>query len=201
MSLFDQSLWQPLVWMDYRLAVLFTVVLPLILLVWGFVQKIDAIQRLFVIYWRVSSLLAISVYLFIPSLPIGFLSGLLARILIPISLWFWTDINDEIDDLQPSPLKTGVTAWRWATTVYCVLGVLFQLPSTQCAAMTSKALVDAPLCRVWLEAPWGFKAIFHPNTSAQFLGFLGIVGLTIYLLCLLYFCFVRLGRTGRSAMG
>jgi hypothetical protein len=201
MSLFDESLWQPLVWTDYRLAVLFTVLTPLVLLIWAFVQKNEAIQRLFVIYWRVSSLLAISVYLMIASLPIAFLSGFFARILIPVSLWFWADLNDEIDGLQKSTLKLVFKAWRWATTIYCAIGVLFQLPSLQCASMPTETVVESAMCRVWLEAPWGFQAIFHPNTSPQLLGFVGISGLTIYLLYLLYFVFIRLSRSGRSAMG
>ena len=147
------------------------------------------------------SLLMISVYLMIASLPIAFLSGFLARVLIPISLWFWVDLNDEIADLQPLLLKLSFRSWRWAATIYCAIGLLFQLPSLQCAALPTEAVVETSLCRVWLEPPWGYQAIFHPNGSPQVLGFLGITGLTIYLLYFLYFCFIRLGRSGRSAMG
>ncbi|MBP0003779.1 MAG: DUF3177 family protein [Cyanobacteria bacterium SBC] len=197
----DDTLLQQLVWTDYRLAVFFTVSLPLILLVWAFVQKAEAMQRLLIIYWRVASLLAITVYMMFASLPISFIAGWMARILIPISLWFWVDINDEIDDRSPSPLKWTLTAWRWAVTVYCILGALFQISSLQCATLTTEQLVDTPACRVWLKAPWGYHAMFHPNTSPQFLGFLGIVGLVIYVVYLLYFCFVRFGKQGRSALG
>lgn len=49
----DIPVWESLVWMDYRLAVLLTVIAPLILLIWAFIQKIDAILRLMIIYWRV----------------------------------------------------------------------------------------------------------------------------------------------------
>jgi len=65
----------------------------------GVCAKAEAIQRLLTIYWRVSSLLAITIYLLIAALPVGFISGLMARI-IPISLWFWVDLNEEIED-QP----------------------------------------------------------------------------------------------------
>ncbi len=37
---------RPYIWTDYRLAVLFMVVIPLILLIWAFVQKVEGIQRL-----------------------------------------------------------------------------------------------------------------------------------------------------------
>gem|GEM_PF-4450412 len=35
----DENWWRSLAWMDYRLAVLFTVLLPLVLLVLALVQK------------------------------------------------------------------------------------------------------------------------------------------------------------------
>jgi len=81
--------------MDYRLAVVFAVVIPVILLL-GVCAKAEAIQRLLTIYWRVSSLLAITIYLLIAALPVGFISGLMARILIPISLWFWVDLKKKL---------------------------------------------------------------------------------------------------------
>lgn len=34
----------------------------------------------------------------------GFVSGIMARILIPVALWFWVDINEEIADRSPGAL-------------------------------------------------------------------------------------------------
>ena len=110
--------------MDYRLAVLFTVILPLILLIWAFAKRSEAIERLLIIYWRVSSLLAITVYLMIGNLPIAFMSGFLARILIPLGLWFWVDLNEEIDEIPQRPLKLSFTAWRWAVSIYSAVETL-----------------------------------------------------------------------------
>lgn len=195
----ENDVWfRSLVWMDYRLALLFTVIIPLILLIWAFVQKAEAIQRLLIIYWRVSSLLAITVYLMIATLPISFVSGLMARILIPISLWFWTDINEEIEDLPQQPLKLTLTAWRWAVTVYSIIGAILQIPFLRCA-FSNRPLND-PFCRVWLEPPLLYKQYFHANSTPQFLGFLGVVGLIVYVLYLSYFVLIRLGKQGRSAM-
>jgi hypothetical protein len=172
--------------------------MPLILLIWAFVQKAEAVQRLLTIYWRVSSLLAITVYLLIPALPVGFISGLMARILIPISLWFWVDLNEEIEDQPRGALKLTFNSWRWAISIYCVLGALSQVPTLQCAF--SKNALAGPWCRALLEPPLVFKEYFHPNSTPQFLGFLGIVGLIFYLLCLIYFVLVKLGKQGRSAI-
>lgn len=193
----DQLL-QALVWTDYRLAVLFTVLIPLILIVWAFVKKADAIVRLLIIYWRVSSLLAITVYIMIASWPIGFISGWFARILIPICLWFWVDVNEDIEDQPTNPLKLTLTAWRWAITIYCGIGVLWSIPYLGCAFTPEAA--ETFSCRVWLEPPWLFKQYFHPESSPQFLGLIGIVGLLFYVLYLSYFVLIRLGKQGRIAM-
>lgn len=194
-----EEIWyRPLVWTDYRLAVLFTVILPIVLLIWAAVKKSEAIVRLLIIYWRVASLLMITVYLMIPAWPIGYLTGLSSRILIPLSLWFWVDLNDEIRDMPKSWLKLSLTSWRWGTTIYCALGAIANLSFFSCAF--SQNVTEIPYCKVWLEAPWGYKAIFHSDWSTGFLGFLGIVGLIIYVLYLSYFVFVRLGKQGRIAL-
>lgn len=192
---------RPLVWLDYRLAVLFTVLVPLVLLLWTVFEKADAMQRLLIIYWRVASLLMITVYLAIASLPSSFISSSIARILIPLSLWFWVDINEEIDDRPPSPLKWVFTAWRWAITVYCGLGLLLELPTLRCGVLPQSDILATPACRTWLEAPWRYKEYVHANTSPAFLGFLGILGLSAYVVYLVYFVVRRLPRQGRSAMG
>ena len=194
-----EEVWfRPWVWMDYRLAVLFAVIAPLVLSVWGLLKKAEAIQRLLIIYWRVASLLAISLYLLIPAWGVGFITGLSAMIFIPISLWFWVDLNDEIKDMRLSPLKLGITAWRWAVTVYCVLSAIALIPFLSCSFSAEN--IKTPFCQVWLEVPWAYKAIFHQNSTPGFLGFLGIVGLIFYAIYLVYFLAVGLPRQGRSAL-
>ncbi len=182
--------------MDFRLAIIFTVLIPLILLVWAFAQKTSVIQQLLLIYWRVSSLLAISVYLAIGSLSISYLASFGAQILIPLSLWFWVDINEEIADLPDSPLKLGFTSWRWATTLYCSLSAVALIPFLSCGF----APVTSEYCQSWFQPSWLYYAFFHANSKPEFLGGLGIFGLVIYGLSLIYFLVVRLGKQGRSAM-
>ncbi|MEJ1931103.1 DUF3177 family protein [Nostoc sp. NIES-2111] len=186
-----------LVWIDYRLAVLFLMLIPLILLVWAYVQQAQGIQKLLTIYWRVSSLLAITVYLMIAQYPVSFISGLIGQILIPISLWFWVDLNDEIEYQPSGALKLTFTSWRWAVSVYSILGTIALIPFVGCAF--SGNVGQNPACSVWFEAPLVFKDYFHHNSKPAFLGFLGIVGLIIYVLYLSYFVLVKLGKQGRSA--
>ncbi|WP_414348519.1 DUF3177 family protein [Synechococcus sp. W60.2] len=51
------------IWVDYSLAVALTVVLPLALLIWAFAVGLRPLIQLLIVYWRVSSLLAVTVYL------------------------------------------------------------------------------------------------------------------------------------------
>lgn len=63
-----EELWfRPLVWTDYRLAMSFIVIIPTILIIWSLVRQAEAISRLLIIYWRVASLLMITVYLLVPA--------------------------------------------------------------------------------------------------------------------------------------
>lgn len=186
-----------LVWIDYRLAVLFLMIVPIILLIWAYAQKSEAIQKLIMIYWRVSSLLAITIYLMIAQYPVSFITGLIGQLLIPISLWFWVDLNDEIEYQPSGVLRLVFTSWRWAVSVYSILGAIAFVPFIGCAFNSNVA--KNPQCSVWFEAPWLFKDYFHHNSKTGFLGFLGIIFLIIYVLYLTYFVLVRLGKQGRSA--
>ncbi|MFM2429370.1 MAG: hypothetical protein RLZZ511_583 [Cyanobacteriota bacterium] len=188
------------VWTNFRLAVVFAVVVPLVLLTWSFLKQSDGIYKLMQIYWRVASLLGITVYLLIGALPIGFLSGWLALLLIPASLWFWVDINDEIRDLPNTSLKLLLTSWRWAMTAYCAIGAIFQLSVLRCAFTAQAALKDDATCSLWLQPPWGFREIIHNSTKPWFLGTLGIIGLIVYGLVFSYFVFFRMGKVKRTAL-
>jgi hypothetical protein len=194
----EPSLLRALVWTDYRLAVLFTVLIPLVLMIWAFVQKNEAIQRLLLIYWKVASLLMITVYLMIGGFNISFLSGLMARVLIPISLWFWVDLNEEIREQPATLLKLVFSAWRWAITLYNIIGGAILLGFLPCAF--SGARFGAADCQAWLEPPLLYREYFHGSYTQGFLGFFGILGLIVYVACLAWFVFVRLGKQGRQAI-
>jgi hypothetical protein len=193
-----QALLRSLVWADYRLAILFLVSIPLTLLIWSLFAKADAIRRLLIIYWRVSSLLAITVYLMIANAQIGFLTAVLARFLIPLGLWFWVDLNEEVHDQRSSSLKLGFTAWRWAVSVYCLVGAIATIPSLRCAF--DAAAFQTEFCKTWLEAPNAFYSMFHASTQTARLGLFAFMGLIAYGIYLAYFVIFRLGKQGRTAV-
>jgi hypothetical protein len=192
------ELLRSLVWTDFRLAVLFGVIIPLVLLIWSAIKQAGFFTHLMVIYWRVASLLGISVYLMIDQNPLGFITGFLALVLIPVNLWFWIDLNEEIEDRR-SVLKLAVAAWRWAMTLYSIAGAALFIPYLRCAA--SKTAIAAPECQVWLEPANAFKAVFHAGTKSGRLGFMAIACLILYGLYFGYFLLFRLTKQGRSATG
>lgn len=194
----DLATVRSLVWTDYRLALLFTVFIPLTLLIWSWLEKSEAISLLLTIYWRVASLLAVTVLLMIGGWSFSFITALLAKLLIPVSLWFWVDLNEEIREQPKKSIHLGFNAWRWAMTIYCSVGAVLQLLFVRCAF--SSTAFNSETCQLWLQPSLDFQSIFLPGLTGGFVGFWGLMGLGIYVLCLGYFLLVKLGRKGRSAL-
>jgi hypothetical protein len=200
-NLLPETLLRPLVWTDFRLAVFLLVAMPLVLLLWSMLEKSDAIYRLLSIYWKVASLLMVTVYLMIAALPISFVAAVIARVLIPVSLWFWVDLNDDVADMPTwKPMRFLFSAWRWAVTVYCGLGVLLSGMFLRCGFISKLALEGTESrCSIWLAPPHLYQQTFHNGMGTGMLGFLAIVGLVAYVACLAYFVLVRLSKQGRMA--
>ena len=202
----DLLLYRTLVWLDYRLAAVFAVGLPLVLLLWAALQQERALVRLMGIYWKVASLLLITVLLLTDNRPLGYLLALLAQLLVVVSVWFWVDLNEELADLPPwRPLPYAVRAWRWGLSVFGVLGAGLSALALDCAG----GGVTRPLCRVWLEAPDDlhggvagvFRFLFGGNWTGAIAAFAGYVALVAYSVGLLQWLLVRLPKQGRVAGG
>lgn len=173
---------------DYQLAVVLTVVVPFLLLIWGFVLKFSPLLQLLIVYWRVSSLLAITVYLMIAEFPISFLTGTLARALIPICLWFWEDLSQEIRAV-PGWASRCFQIWRWGVSVHMGIGCLFSAAFLPCGFQDPVSST----CRLWFRPPLAFKQIVHPDAPVETLGLAGLIGLLAYGIYSLFFLW-RLGQ-------
>ncbi|MEM7737096.1 MAG: DUF3177 family protein [Deinococcota bacterium] len=153
--------------LDFVLAVLLTVLMPLGLLVIAW-QKPRLQQRL-IGYWRVSALLMVSLYLLIAQTPLGFVTGILARVLIPLRL---------VLPLEPSHVDSRVyrvfNVWRSITCGYCVVGVLWTLPLVHCLVWQSA------VCRAWYVPATSFRQLIHPTVAPHLLGWVGGIGVVIY---------------------
>ena len=202
----DLLLYRTLVWLDYRLAAVFALGLPLVLLVWSALKREQALTRLMGIYWKVASLLLITVLLLTDNRPLGYLLAVLSQLLVVISVWFWVDLNEELADLPPwRPLPFVVRAWRWGLTVFGVLGSALSAVALSCVG----GGLTRPLCRVWLEAPDDlhggvasvFDFVFGGSWTAAIAAFVGYVSLVAYGVGLLQWLVVRLPKQGRVAGG
>lgn len=196
--------YRSLVWIDVRLGVLFAVGLPLVLLVWSILRKEEALLRFLGIYWKVSSLLLIALLLLTDRQVLGFPLLVLAPLLIVAALWFWVDLNEELDDLPPwRPLPLTLRIWRWSLTLLSLGSAVLAVTALPCVG----GAAQEAFCRVWLEAPTSlhgvvakiFGFIFGGQWSPAVAAFTGYVGLVAYTVGLLQWLLVRLPRSGRVA--
>lgn len=154
-----------LVRIDFVMAVLLTVIAPLLLLVRAVRDRQQALLSTLLSYWRASSLLMVAVYLMIGQRPAAFVCGIGARLLIP-----WT--------LRHTPAGADARYQRWqrAINVYCLLGAALNLPTLRCV-WTGQL---SPLCRAYIEPAQEFGALLHPGVPREQLGRVGALGLRCF---------------------
>ena len=68
----NELTYRALVWLTYRLAATFAVGVPLVLLIWSTWRREPLVLRLLGIYWKVASLMAISLLLLTDQRPLGY---------------------------------------------------------------------------------------------------------------------------------
>ncbi len=195
--------YRTLVWLTYRLAATFAVGLPLVLIVWSALVKQTAMVRLLSIYWKVSSLLGISMLLLTDQKPLGFLTLSLAPILMGTSVWFWVDLNEELADLPAwKALPFTVRIWRWALSAVSVLALTLSTQSLKCIQVS-----NLKNCQAWVEPPKGLHLVFEKIFAFLFGGqwtepvaaFMGYLALLAYAVGMLQWILIRLPKQGRVA--
>ena len=93
--------YRALVWLTYRLAATVALGLPLVLLIWSAWRREPVVQRLLGLYWKVASLMGISLLLLTDERPLGYVTAVVAPVLMVVSVWFWVDLNEELADQPP----------------------------------------------------------------------------------------------------
>ncbi len=177
--------------------------LPLVLLIWAAFKKQASMVRLLSIYWKVASLLAISMMLLADQRPIGLMTLFISPLLMMFSIWFWVDLNQELADLPPwRALPLTVRIWRWSLSGFSLLTSTLALLSLRCLK-----LISSNNCRAWIEAPKLlhessenlFNFLFGANWSEPIAAFVGYVALIAYTVGLLQWLLIRLPKNGRIA--
>ncbi|ABX08194.1 DUF3177 family protein [Prochlorococcus marinus] len=194
-----------LVWLTYKLGATFAFGLPLILLIWASIKKEYSIVRLLSIYWKVASLIPISILLLTGDRSIGHLTSFAAPFLLVTSIWFWVDLNEELRDLPHwKPLNFIVKVWRWIISFFGVIYLSLSFSSLSCIQSLSNQS-----CNAWKEAPIKshimlkglFNFLFGANWTESLAAFLGYLALIAYLVGLLQWLLVRFPKQGRIAGG
>ncbi len=202
-SLVPDLPYRNLVWLTYRLAAVFSFGLPLVLLAWAAIRQEKSMVRLLTIYWKIASLLGISILLLVDQRPIGYITLFVAPLLMVASIWFWIDLNEELADLPPwRPLPFTVRIWRWCISGFALVVSPITFLSLSCATITEESN-----CKYWLEAPRGFHRVAEKLFGFLFGGewtqavsaFIGYLALMAYLIGLIQLLLIRLPRQGRIA--
>tara|TARA_B100001250_G_C19669836_1_gene730974 strand:+ start:353 stop:982 length:630 start_codon:yes stop_codon:yes gene_type:complete len=194
---------QILVWLSYRIGATFSFGLPLFLLIWSKTLNLSSIDRLLSIYWKVSSLYLINLLLLSGASQLGQLLSFVSPILMVGSIWFWVDLNEEIEEMpfyKPIALTTRI--WRWTLTFWGILNTGLHIFSWKCLNS-----INEDYCDTWREIPYNsfitiktiIKFILGGNWTTAFSTFFAYLTLTLYLIGLLQWLIVQLPKNGRFA--
>ena len=194
---------QILVWLSYRIAATFAFGLPLFLLIWAKISNLSSIDRLLSIYWKVSSLYAINLLLLSGDSQLGQLISLISPIFMIGSIWFWVDLNEEIEEMSIyKPIALTTRVWRWTLSFWGILNTALHIFSLKCLNST-----NGIYCDTWREIPYNsfitiktiIRFILGGNWTTGFATFCAYLALILYLIGLLQWFIIQFPRNGRFA--
>jgi len=194
---------QILVWLSYRVAATFAFGLPLFLFIWSKISNSSSIDRLLSIYWKVSSLYAINILFLSSESQLGQLISLISPILMVSSIWFWVDLNEEIEEMYIyNPISLTTRIWRWTLSFWGILNTSLHIFSWRC--LTS---MNGNYCDSWREIPYNsfittkviIKFILDGNWTTALATFFAYSALILYLIGLLQWLIIQFPKNGRFA--
>ena len=191
------------IWITFRISAIFILGLPIVLLIWSIKEKNKVIQKLLSNYWKISILFFISLILFVGKVNYSLLILNVSMILMTICIWFWRDINTELDEYKISHSLTFTTKiWRYALTFITIGLILLGINNLSCVTA-----INSEECLPWSEPSknlysvinTSFRFLFGGNFSEPVAKFLGLFSLFIYSLGLIQWMIIKLPRTGRNS--
>ena len=191
------------VWLSFQLSIIFFIGIPITLLLWSIKRRNKAVNKLLLIYWKVSLLFFISLFLLIGKYNYALLITNISTFLMTISVWFWNDINDELKEYEFSySLATTTKVWRWSLTFISLNFLIQSLQNIGCFAF-----INSPVCKIWLKPSSNlyfimknfFNFFFGANFTQPISTFLGLFSLLIYILGLIQWSIIKLPKNGRNS--
>ena len=191
------------VWLSFQLSIIFFIGIPITLLIWSIKRRNKAVNKLLSIYWKVSLLFFISLFLLIGKFNYALLITNISLILMTISVWFWNDINDELREYDLSySLTTTTKVWRWSITFISLNFLIQSLKNFTCISF-----INSSACEIWLKPSTNFYIIiknlfnffFGANFTQPIAKFLGLFSLLIYVLGLIQWSIIKFPKNGRNS--
>ena len=190
-------------WITFQLSSIFIVGVPLSIFIWSIKKKNKAIEKLLIIYWKVSILFFISLILFIGGVGFSLLILIISTCLMTICVWFWTDINRELKGYKlTNALVTTTRSWRWALTFISISFLVHSYQDFSCLNS-----INTSECLKWSEPSKNlsqiinqlFNFLFGTNFTEPIAKFIGLFALLIYMVGLLQWFIIKLPRSGRNS--
>ena len=134
---------------------------------------------------------------------IGQLISVIAPILMVCSIWFWSDLNEEIDEMPVyKPIALTTRIWRLTLSFWFILNTSLHIFSWRCFNS-----INENYCDTWREIPLSLfmttkvliKFVLDGNWSPGFATFFAYLALILYLIGLLQWLIIQLPRNGRFA--
>ena len=166
------------IWLSFQLSIIFLIGIPFILFCWSIKKRNKAVNKLLSIYWKISLLFFISLFLLIGKYNYALLITNISTLLMTISVWFWNDINDELREYDLSySLTTTTKVWRWSITFISFNFLIQSLQNFSCFSF-----INSAECEIWLQPSSNlyiiiknlFNFFFGANFTQPIAKFLGL---------------------------
>ena len=191
------------IWLSFQISVIFLLGIPSTLFLWSIKKRNKAVIKLLSIYWQISLLFFISLLLLIGKFNYALVITNISTLLMTISVWFWNDINDELNEYDfSSSLITTTKVWRWSLTFISLNFLIQSLQNSSCFSF-----INATACEIWLQPSSNlyiiikslFNFFFGANFTPPIAKFLGLFSLLIYTLGLIQWLVIKLPKNGRNS--
>jgi len=191
------------IWLSFHLSIIFLIGIPITLSFWATIKRNKAVNKLLSIYWKISLLFFISLFLLIGKFKYALIITNISTLLMTISVWFWNDINDELKEYNFShSLTTTTKVWRWSLTFISLNFLIRSLQNFSCFSY-----INSASCEIWLQPSSNlfliiknlFSFFFGANFTQPIAKFLGLFALLIYTLGLIQWSIIKLPKNGRNS--